>query len=360
MSLHGTFDTGITANQAREARTSVPGEEQIGFVRRLKALTDLIESGGLMKYVKQLSQVAGSGYLGDRTVAQINALSPAPARGVTYSVTDAGTLTLGSLAVVAGDVVEFSGAIWRIIVAGVGGYIPSGTRLIASGGTLVSPLTDVTDRHKVVEFFGTVALPTLTSPEDGELVVVNSASVSNGVLLQYDTTAKWVSLTAALPVRSSATPAAAADRVSNTNTKTYFANTLAVDCSTWAPGGRVEVDCDVVIVQDNGTDTLAIDLELGAVTLASLGAQDAEPGSGVIRGSFEVKASGASGVLQGSAQKLSDSVPSWFGASTLIAQALDMSGTAVVLRAAATWGATHADNKVDLGRLAIRYFPPGM
>jgi len=87
--------------------------------------------------------------IGNATVATINGLSPSA--GNAYVVTDSGVLTLGSLSVAAGDLVEFDGSIWVMIAQNSGGYVPSGTRAILSTSVaLISPYTDGTDDGKVL------------------------------------------------------------------------------------------------------------------------------------------------------------------------------------------------------------------
>lgn len=91
--------------------------------------------------------------VGNATVATINGLGIVA--GNAYVVTDSGTLTRGSVAVVAGDMVEDNGTDWVKVVSNSGGFIPSGTRAILSTTTaLISPYTDATDDGKVVSFSG--------------------------------------------------------------------------------------------------------------------------------------------------------------------------------------------------------------
>lgn len=91
--------------------------------------------------------------IGNATVVTVNGLSPTA--GDAYVMTDSGTLTAGSLAVVAGDLVEYDGSAWVKLVSAAGGFVPAGTRAILSTTTaLVSPYTDATDDGKVVAFSG--------------------------------------------------------------------------------------------------------------------------------------------------------------------------------------------------------------
>lgn len=106
---------------------------------------------------------------GNDTVANINGLSPSA--GDAYVMTDAGTLTAGSLAVVAGDFVEYSGSAWVKLASASGGFVPAGTRAVLAEGTIQSPYTDATDNDKIVEFSGS----SNTGTDTGE--AVNKASV---------------------------------------------------------------------------------------------------------------------------------------------------------------------------------------
>jgi hypothetical protein len=100
--------------------------------------------------------------IGNASVATINGLSPSA--GDAYVMTDAGTLTAGSLSVAAGDLVEFDGSAWVKVVTNSGGYPPAGTRAVLSTSVaLISPYTDATDDGKIVEFSGSSLTGTDTS-----------------------------------------------------------------------------------------------------------------------------------------------------------------------------------------------------
>jgi hypothetical protein len=114
------------------------------------------------------------GLVGNATVVTVNGLTPTA--GDAYVMTDAGTLTAGSLAVVAGDMVQYDGSVWVKVVAASGGFPPDGTRAVLSTQTaLVSPYTDATDDGKIVEFDGT----SLTGADTGE-ATDGSAILING------------------------------------------------------------------------------------------------------------------------------------------------------------------------------------
>ncbi len=87
------------------------------------------------------ARVSFTSFVGNATVAVLNGLTPTA--GDAYLVTDAGTLTTGSLAVVAGDVVVYSGTAW-VMGKGVGssGYAQQGVRFqLSSVTTLIAPYT---------------------------------------------------------------------------------------------------------------------------------------------------------------------------------------------------------------------------
>lgn len=113
-------------------------------------------------------------YLGNRTVAQINALTPAMCDA--YVVTDAGVVNPGALAVAAGDLIEFDGTDWQMIVTNSGGFPPNGTRAVvgypAASATLFSPLVDGTDEGKIATWGGASLTPILEISLDGWAVLI--------------------------------------------------------------------------------------------------------------------------------------------------------------------------------------------
>lgn len=108
---------------------------------------------GLISGIGWKDPVVCFNMLGNVAVAAANALGANA--GDAYVITDAGTLTRGSLAVVAGDLVEDDGTNWVKLVSASGGFVPAGTRVILSdAGTLVSPYTDATDNDEIREYSG--------------------------------------------------------------------------------------------------------------------------------------------------------------------------------------------------------------
>jgi len=147
--------------------------------------------------------VSVSGYIGTRTVAQIDALSPASGDSVVAG--DAGTPAAGSSDLLAaGDIAEFDGTQWKKIVANSGGFPPDGTRALVHTETvtLVAPLTDGVDEGKIAEWDGASLTPaSLVSPTDGDaLLVVGEASVKENLGYVYDgtvPTGDWIQFTGA-------------------------------------------------------------------------------------------------------------------------------------------------------------------
>jgi hypothetical protein len=234
------------------------------------------------------SPVAVRSYLGNRTVAQINALTPAG--GDSYVVTDSGTLTTGSLAVVAGDLVEYSGTAWLKIVSGSGGFVAANTRVVVGDGTLFSPLTDGTDETKVATFSGSSNTPTLYSPVDGDaLLVVGEASYyeNNGFVFDDNGagTDLWVQFTGAAAIVAGAGLTQSGNTIdfaTGDNSLTVSPNSVIVKrdgsgaVGLTASGIKVNVDdstveiaTNAVQVKDLGITTAKINAN--AVTAAKLG-----------------------------------------------------------------------------------------
>lgn len=119
-------------------------------------------------------------YVGTRTIAQINALTPAAGWSVVAG--DIGTPTAGtSDALAAGDVAEFDGTSWIRIVQQVGGFPPSGTRAVIawpSSTTIYGPLVDNTDEGKIAQWDGASLTPTLTTPLDGWAVLCRGSTAN--------------------------------------------------------------------------------------------------------------------------------------------------------------------------------------
>jgi hypothetical protein len=130
------------------------------------------------------------GWIGSRTVTQINALSPVI--GDSVGAGDAGTPSAGTSDLLAAfDIAEFDGTSWKKIVTNVGGFVPAGTRLLVHVETitLFSPLTDGVDEGKYAEFDGATNTPVLTAPLDGDGILVKGEdSVNENKQYVYDGT----------------------------------------------------------------------------------------------------------------------------------------------------------------------------
>lgn len=162
--------------------------------------------------------------------------------------------------------------------------------------------------------------------------------------------------------RSSSVPAAAADRITNTTVATAFATTKTVDVSELRVGDRLQIRACVLAVSTNSTDTLATALKIGSVTLASSPATDVANNDLITYfGEVEIKATGASGYIQGfitGSLKFGSTLstgPVVVGPSQAIDLSADLSVTVV-----ATWSVASASNQADLVELTLRRVPAGL
>jgi hypothetical protein len=138
-----------------------------------------------------------NGYHANLTIAGINGLTPAS--GDSVVATDAGTPTAGSSDVLAaGDLAEFNGTDWKLIVANSGGFPPAGTRAIVSTtATLTAPLTASTDEGKCVEWDGASLTPAtfFTSLDGDGILVAGEGSVNENKAFVFDgvvPTGTWI------------------------------------------------------------------------------------------------------------------------------------------------------------------------
>jgi len=148
------------------------------------------------------------GLVGNLAVAAINSLGANA--GDAYVVTDSGTLTRGSVSVVAGDIVQDDGTNWVKVVSGSSGFVAGGTRAVLSTATaLVSPYTDATDDGKIVEFDGTTNTGSDTGDAtDGSAVLINGEGgyyENNGYVFDGTVpTGVWVQFTGAGQINAGA------------------------------------------------------------------------------------------------------------------------------------------------------------
>jgi len=144
---------------------------------------DLVNKTALDNAISGLSwkePIDAFNLLGNDTAANLNGKSPA--EGDQWVVTSAGTLTLGSLSVAIGDLVEFKDGAWIMIDENAGGFVDSDTRAIlgGNGGTIYAPYTNGVDNGKVVHFTGAsnTGVATTDATNKNSLIVEDDASVS--------------------------------------------------------------------------------------------------------------------------------------------------------------------------------------
>ena len=135
---------------------------------------------GLISGIGWKEPVISMGLVGNLDVASINGLTPTA--GDAYVVTDADTITLGSISTAIGDIVEYNGTIWIRIEAGAGGFVADGVRIVLSEQTtLIAPYTDATDNDKIMAFDGT----SLTGTSTGDTVDKASVLVQDNAHVGY-------------------------------------------------------------------------------------------------------------------------------------------------------------------------------
>lgn len=148
--------------------TGVPNTPSAGTDAVNQNYVDSIASG--LQWRKPASVM---GLVGNLNVASLNGLSPNA--GDAYVVTDSGTLTRGSVGVVAGDIVQDDGTNWVKVVSGSAGYVPVDTRVVLSiDTTLISPYTTSQDEGKIIDFSGSSNTGVDTGEAtDGSAILIN-------------------------------------------------------------------------------------------------------------------------------------------------------------------------------------------
>jgi len=124
----------------------------IVLVRDKTITWEMIED--FYKFIPVNTEPQLTSHVGNGTVSYLNGISATT--GDTYTVTDSGTLTAGSLAVVAGDVVMWYIAQWVLAAAHSEDNTVVGGLMVQLSTTtpLISPYTDGTDDGKLIGFEG--------------------------------------------------------------------------------------------------------------------------------------------------------------------------------------------------------------
>lgn len=164
-------------------------------------------------------------------------------------------------------------------------------------------------------------------------------------------------LDAAMPVDAFTPLAANADRITNTAVGTAFATTLTTATNYFAVGTEATVEFDVLVVEGNAADTLALQLQLDGNPIVSTAAFDVtDLGGDFIRLSCSLRCSadGATGDVSFAA---SSNRTLAAGTNVLVStsgfnDSFDTTATHV-FRVLATWSAADPANKVDLRQAFI-------
>lgn len=181
------FSTGGSSIATTPDKLQVTGTPNSANDAANKAYVDAVASGLQWK-----NPVAARNYVGTYTVAELDAgIITGLAAGVTVVMSSAGTPAAGTSDLLAiGDIAEFDGTQWKLILGQVGGFPESGARLAiaddASGYTLsegaASDLVDATDKNKIAEFDGASLAPaTKTASTTGDAILVNGQGANNSV-----------------------------------------------------------------------------------------------------------------------------------------------------------------------------------
>jgi hypothetical protein len=257
------------------------GSQKITGLADGTAATDAATKGQLDAAIAGLTwvdPVTSFDFIGERTITQIDALSPSS--GWSVVSTDAGTPTAGtSDLLAAGDLAEFDGTSWIKLVSGATGQLPAGVRLVASTtAALFAPLTDSTDDGKILVSVadpgtingsasdfedsgdstdGNAVLVQGPPTNDAESVDENKGYVFNGTV----PTGSWVQFTGAGTVNPGAglTAAGATLNVGDANKGVQVnADDLEIDGS--------EMVASAGGLQENSTNSWQLEIKLDTTT----------------------------------------------------------------------------------------------
>ena len=235
--LDGSGNITLTVSGDDLVLTSSAGDVKVGseIVASQTYVNNLVEG------LSWKNPVSVLGLIGNASCATINGLTPAA--GDAYVVTDADTITLGSISTAIGDMVEYNGTIWIRLSAGAGGFVADGVRAILSTTVaLITPYTDSTDDGKIMAFDGT----SLTGANTGDAVDKASVLIQDAGHLGYYDNLGFV-FEGAVPTGSWTQFTGGASFTAG-NGLTMSSNILAV-----GQGSGISVGADAVAVSWGGT-----------------------------------------------------------------------------------------------------------
>lgn len=146
------------------------------------------------------------GMLGDRTIAEIDALTPSAGQSVVAG--SAGTPAAPTSDVLAiGDIAEFDGTGWKKILDNVGAFVPVDTQVIGAndGTTLFAPLTTVTDNGAILTADGVGGWTSVAPSEGDATLIYGDASVNENSIYAAQgtgTPTTWVQVAGGVSVTS--------------------------------------------------------------------------------------------------------------------------------------------------------------